>query len=153
MTRLERALELFSKQFNCAQSVFGTFGPGAGLDERQCLKLAAPLGGGLGRLGETCGAVNGALLVIGLRYGEPAAIDPQAKTELYARVREFVAAFKARNPSITCRELLGCDISTPEGFQQARERGLFEKWCPKYVRDAVEILEEMQAEDGTSGPD
>jgi C_GCAxxG_C_C family probable redox protein len=152
MTKPERALELFSRQFNCAQSVFAAYGPDDGLDERHCLMLAAPLGGGLGRLGETCGAVNGALLVIGLRYGGPAATDPQAKAELYARVREFVAAFKARNPSIVCRELLGCDISTPEGLQKAQERQLFEKFCPKYVRDAAEILDEMQARDPAGGP-
>lgn len=143
MSKLERVLGLFSQQFNCAQAVFGAYGPAEGLDERQCLMLAGPLGGGLGRLGETCGAVNGALLVLGARYGGPAATDPQAKVELYARVRQFVAAFKARNPSILCRELLGCDISTPEGLQQAQERKLFEKSCPKYVRDAAEILDQM----------
>ena len=69
-----------------------------------------------------CGAVAGAIMVLGLRYGGPAATDPTAKAAMYERVRDFVARFKARNQSIICRDLLGCDLSTPEDWQQAQDR-------------------------------
>ena len=143
MTKQERALDLFARQCNCAQAILATYGPAAGLDEQHCLKLAAPFGGGIGRLGETCGAVSGALMVLGLRYTPANWPDASAKAALYERVRDFVGRFKARNPSIICRELLGCDISTPEGAQLAQDRKLHQTLCVKYVRDAAEILEQV----------
>ena len=146
MTRPERALDLFARQFNCAQAVFAACGPDEWLDEARCLMLAGPFGGGIGRLGETCGAVIGALLVLGLRYGGPTVSDPSARAKLYERVREFVTRFKARNHSLVCRDLLGCDISTPEGWQQMQERRLHQTVCPSFVRGAVELLEEMRGE-------
>ena len=48
-------------------------------------------------------------------------------------------AFAARHGSTVCRELLGCDIGTPEGMQQARDNKLFQVRCTNYVRGAVEI--------------
>ena len=143
MTNSERACTMFDGQRNCAQAVLATLGPAAGLAESDCLRIAAPFGAGLGRLGETCGAVSGALMVLGLRYGGETTRDPNAKTALYDRVRDFVARFKARNQTIVCRELLGCDLITPEGRQQAQERNLHKTLCVKYVCDAAEILETM----------
>ena len=143
MTKPEQACALFAGQCNCAQAILATFGPDARLSEADCLRIAAPFGGGMGRLGETCGAVSGAIMVLGLRYGADAARDPNAKAALYERVRDFIGGFKVRNQTIVCRELLGCDISTPEGRQLAQDRKLHETLCVKYVRDAAEILETM----------
>ena len=93
-------------------------------------------------MAETCGAVTGAMMVLGLEHGNTAP-DREAKERVYEQVREFAQRFRARNGSLLCRELLGCDISTPEGLQQAREADFVLKICPKFVRDAAEILEEM----------
>lgn len=143
MTKLDAALDLFSRQFNCAQAILGAYGPAEGLDETHCLMVAAPFGGGIARLGEACGAVTGALMVLGLRYGREAAADPAGKAALYDRARRFAEQFKARNESIVCRELLGCDISTPEGWQQVQERQTHLTVCPKFIRDAAELLDGM----------
>ncbi len=141
MNHVDEALALFAGQYNCAQAVAAAFGPEAGLDAERCRMLAAPFGGGLGRLGETCGAVTGALLVLGLRHGGQAAGDPQAKAALYERVRDFVTRFKAQHRSIICRELLGCDIGTPEGWRLSQERQTHRTVCPAFVRTAAELLD------------
>jgi C_GCAxxG_C_C family probable redox protein len=94
-------------------------------------------------MGETCGAVTGAFMVIGLKYGKARDEDDGARDRTYELVGEFVARFKDRHGSIVCRELLGCDLSNPEGLTTAREKGLFETLCPHLVRDAAEILEEI----------
>jgi hypothetical protein len=47
------------------------------------------------------------------------------------------------NSSISCKGLLGFDISTADGMKVAREEGLFVKLCPKYVKDAAEIIEQL----------
>jgi hypothetical protein len=51
--------------------------------------------------------------------------------------------FTERNGTIVCRDLLGCDISTQEGFERAKQQGLFDTVCTKLVKDSVEILEDM----------
>jgi len=143
MTKLDHALDLFSRQFNCAQAILGAYGPSEGLEEEHCLKIAAPFGGGIARLAETCGAVTGALMVLGLRYGAATTSDPAAKAEMYTRAQVFVQRFKTRNGSVLCRDLLGFDIGTPEGWKQAQDRQTHMTVCPKLVRDAAEILDEM----------
>ena len=64
----QKALELFSNAYNCAQSVLGVFCEDGELDRDIALKLANGFGGGL-RCGEVCGAVTGAVMAIGLKCG------------------------------------------------------------------------------------
>ena len=143
MSKAEQAVDLFDQGYNCAQAVLAAFGPREGLTREDCLRLACGLGAGMGRMAETCGAVTGAFLVLSLRHSGPAVPDPQARGAVYDEVRDFVARFRARNGSIVCRELLGCDISTPEGLQQAKEQELHVNICRKLVRDAAELLEQV----------
>lgn len=142
MTRIEDAVARFSEGYSCSQAVFSAFAPSLGLDQDTALKVASGFGGGMGRLAETCGAVTGAFMVIGLKYGAASA-DQEAKLAVYAKVREFAERFKACYGSLICRDLLGCDLSTPEGAAFAHEQKLPSTVCPKYVQKAAEILEEM----------
>ncbi len=143
MSRVELAAGGFGKGFNCCQSVLSAYGPQFGLDRDLALKLASGFGGGIGHLGETCGAVTGALMVIGLKHGGTLAGDGDSQEETFSLINQFLERFKARHGSIRCRELLGYDISTPEGLQSAMDKELFEKRCPDYVRASAEILEQL----------
>jgi C_GCAxxG_C_C family probable redox protein len=142
MNRIETALSRFAEGLNCSQAVFSSYAEG--IDQEAALKIASGFGGGMGRMAETCGAVTGAMMALGLRYGGNSP-NPETKERIYGKIREFADHFKARNGSLACRELLGCDISTPEGHEVAREKKLFASVCPECVRDAAEILEEMLA--------
>ena len=143
MSNVEIAVASFKAGLSCSQAVLSAFAPGLGLDRPTALRVAAAFGGGMARMGQTCGAVNGALMVIGLQHGHVAAQDKAAKEKTYALVREFVDQFRARNTSLLCRDLLGCDIGTPEGMQLFREKGLNTLVCSRLVRDAAEILERL----------
>jgi C_GCAxxG_C_C family probable redox protein len=145
----ERAAQQFKAGLNCSQAVIGEFAEGLGLDYGTALKIACGFGGGMGRLGHTCGAVTGAIMVMGLRAARRDPRDPLVKARIYGLVRSFVEEFEARHETTSCRELLGCDISTPEGYEEATQQGLFQTRCPEYVADAVEILEEMFKREGT----
>jgi C_GCAxxG_C_C family probable redox protein len=143
MDRVARAAETFAQGFSCSQSVFSACADPAQIGRETALRVAAGFGGGLARSGETCGAVTGAIMALGLaRCGTPTA-EPLAKEASYPAVREFLARFRALHGSILCRELLGCDLGTPEGLQRAREQGLIQSRCPAFVRDAARILEEL----------
>jgi C_GCAxxG_C_C family probable redox protein len=145
-TRVEQAVERFKNGFNCSQAVLGSYCEQFGLDCQQAFKVATGFGGGM-RMAETCGAVTGAFMVLGLKYGNTTAEDKAAKAKTYEKVVEYTSRFKARNGSVVCKELLGCDISTPEGMKKAQEDALFDSICPKMVQEASEILEEMLVED------
>jgi C_GCAxxG_C_C family probable redox protein len=123
--------------------VLSSFGEELGLGRELALKVAGAFGGGMARMGETCGAVTGALMVIGLKYGMTQAKDEAARDKTYKLAHEFAARFKARHGSMVCRELLGYDLSKPDERKAALEKGLFTTLCPQLVRDAVEIVEQL----------
>jgi C_GCAxxG_C_C family probable redox protein len=137
--RSERALELFSQKYNCAQSTFGACSVSGGLSEAQRLALAAPFGGGVARQGEICGALTGALLALGETLGEAMAADPVAgRQALYEQVHHLTDEFRAAHGSILCRELTGCSLDTEEGQHLYTEQGLHQSLCSKLVVFSVE---------------
>jgi C_GCAxxG_C_C family probable redox protein len=139
----ETAVSLFQSNFNCAQSVLAAFAPRLGLEQARALKLASPFGGGVARRGQVCGTLTGALMVLGLVQG---ADTPAGKEDAYRLGQEFLQRFESKHGTILCRDLLGFDISTPEGRRQAQEKGLFTSLCPLFVRDAAEIVQAMLSE-------
>ncbi|MBN1410323.1 MAG: C_GCAxxG_C_C family protein [Spirochaetales bacterium] len=140
MTREEKAISLFDEGFNCAQSVFAAFADVTGIDAETAKGIAVSFGGGFGRLQETCGAVSGALLVIGsMRYDT--ADLPGSKEKAYAETRKFIEDFQGKNGSFKCRDLIGHDFSTDEGMKKVREMNLFDTVCKQVIRDACALLE------------
>ena len=75
---------------------------------------------GLSRTSGPCGAVIGAVMAIGLIQGRQTqkdSVDPCYKT-----VQDFMTAFKAEHGGQDCTELLGCDLSTPQGQEAYAQR-------------------------------
>ncbi len=143
MSRVEQAVSCFQDGFNCSQSILSTFSVEFGLNRDIALKLATGIGGGTGLLGKTCGAVTGALMVIGLKYGTASIEDDAAAEKTYGLVQKFIKEFTEINGSNTCHDLLNCDLSTPEGLNSANEKNLFTTLCPNFVRTSAEILEKI----------
>ena len=139
MGKDEDAVLMFKEGYSCSQTMLSTYGQEFGIDKATALKISAPFGGGMARMGETCGAVTGAFMVIGLKYAN----GKDSKDKVYSIVKKFVDEFKIRNKSIVCKELLGYAISTPEGMKSVKEKKLIDAICPKLVKDAAEILEEI----------
>ena len=139
----EMAVSTFREGFNCAQAVLTAFSGRFGLSREQALRLSAGFNGGMGRMGLTCGAVTGAFMALGLKAGATRADDSQAKLKTQELVRTFSKRFCERHRALSCRELIGNDISTAEGFEQAKKAGVFTDLCPRFVRDAAEIVEEL----------
>lgn len=141
----EKALSYFNSNYNCSQAVFATFAPQLGLSEEHALKIGTQFGGGA-RCGQICGAVSGALMVLGLKHGHYHADDNEEKAKAYRLAVEFNKRFCEENGSIVCKELLGYDLSVLEEMNQIKEKNLFATVCPKMIMDATEILENMLAE-------
>ncbi len=136
----EHAVRCFKDGFSCSQAVLSAFAPQFNLNNEMALKVASAFGGGMGSLGETCGAVTGAFMVIGLQHGKILKEDRISKGKTYAMVQLFVDEFRNKHGSISCKHLLDCDLSTVEGKKYAKENNLFSNLCPVFVEDAVNIV-------------
>ncbi len=143
MTKPDHAAARFNEGFSCSQAVVSSFAGDLGLDTDTANKIACGFGAGIARTGNTCGAVAGAVMVIGLKYGKARAGEDAAKERTYALVQEFITAFRAKNGSINCTELLGNDLRDPAQRTSAHAKGAVARKCPGFTRDAVEILEKM----------
>jgi C_GCAxxG_C_C family probable redox protein len=138
--RVSEALERFTR-CNCSQAVLAAYGPKLGLSETDCLRVAACFGAGMGRLGKTCGALTGGLMVVGLRHGQEMIDDPQrGRDALYAKVQALTERFEAAHGSSECRALTGCDLTAVEGRTAFAERGLHHSLCDQLVAFMVEEL-------------
>ena len=150
MGNVEKAVEVFKGGLSCSQAVLGAYCERFGLDKKTAYKISSGFGGGM-HLDQTCGAVTGAIMAIGLKYGRtrPVLSEVEGADDVKARIKtaetvvEFAKKFKARHGSINCTSLIGCNISTLEGFEEAKKKDLFKQVCPKYVISAAEILDEM----------
>jgi C_GCAxxG_C_C family probable redox protein len=146
MNRPERAEQLFQQGTNCAQAVACSFAEDLGADRQLALRMATGFGGGMGHTSNTCGALTGAVMALGLAFGMKNAGDQAAKDRTYALVAEAVRRFRERAGAIACTDLLGFDLSIPEQLQAVRDRGLTKEKCPGYVKVAAEIVEQLLRE-------
>ncbi len=142
MTKGEEAAACFGAGFNCAQAVLAAFADDFDLDRETALRLAGAFGGGIARSGQTCGAVTGGLMALGLAYGQSTAGDAGARNRCYAGAQQLRARFQAAHGSLLCRELLGYDLSTPEG-QAVHAQGTSRALCACFVQNAAETVERL----------
>lgn len=143
MTSEKKVSDTFLRGYSCSQAVLSSRCEKYGLDQKTALAMATGFGGGIARTGNTCGAVTGAIAIIGLHAGSDRAGDTAAKENTYRLVREFIAEFEDAFGSINCVDLVGCHIGTPSGHDQARKNGVFENVCPRFVDGAVDILDRI----------
>jgi C_GCAxxG_C_C family probable redox protein len=142
--KVDIAVEKFLSGYNCAQAVLYAYGPDLGLDTENALKAATGFGGGMGARGETCGAVTGGILALGLKYGRGSLQDRSVTDVAYQKTRDLMAAFEQAHGSCCCRTLLGgCDLRTPQGRRQFKDQDLHHKTCAKCVQTVGEILAGM----------
>ena len=142
MVHVKKAKELFEQKYHCSQAVLAAFAEELDLTEKQALKLGGCFGGGMCK-GEVCGACTGALMVLGLKYGQCELDDLNSRLKTNNITVRFLEQFRKENGSYICRELLGCDLATCEGSEYAREHNLFTEFCPQMVISAVKIVEQL----------
>ena len=144
MSKAEIAENLF-ESYNCAQSVLSAYSVDYDLDKEKALQVSAGFGAGMGRLQDVCGAVSGALMVLGLSSGFEESDDRDKTNAVYAKVRSFVRDFVEMKKTIRCGELLGCDLSSEEGRTFFREHNLRSN-CREYIRLCCNMLDKYLAE-------
>ena len=142
MSKAEIAINAFEK-YNCAQAVLSAYAAAYKLEKDKALQVAVGFGGGIGRLQETCGAVTGAVIALGLSSDFKEEEGRPRINEVYAKVRSLIGEFSAQYGTVKCRDLLGgCDLLSEEGQKYFRENNLREK-CREYVRLCCDLLDKQ----------
>ena len=142
MSEAEKAKKQFEKGFSCAPAVLSAYAERLGLEEALALKIACGFGGGIGRMGRTCGAVTGAVMVIGLKHGQADANDEESRRRTHKLVKEFIHRFVTLHGSIECKELINYDLSDPAELRLAKKNKVFQNKCTGFVYDSARILED-----------
>ncbi len=131
MTKKELANSLHDQKFNCAQSVACAFSEDLQIDRELLFKMCEGFGFGMGCANGTCGAISGAIALMGLKNSDGNLDAPATKASTYKLSAEIMEKFQAKNGSTICRELKGLDT------------GKVLRSCPGCIEDAVEIVEEI----------
>ena len=150
MTRAEQAREYFKQGYACSQAVVMAFADLAGVDADTVSKMTLPLGGGLGRLRLTCGAVSGMAVAYGMLMAKPEP-DAENKRATYLAVQQLCARFATENGSLICADLLsGNNLNVEVGGEaEARSAEYYKKRpCAELVYHAAQILEEYLRKQG-----
>jgi len=143
MNRIEKAKDLFQNGYNCAQAVVGAYAEDFGMDAKAAMAFAEGMGGGMGRMRLTCGAVTGMFLLAGLKKSKGIAGDTDTRTDIYETVRKMSAEFEANNGSIVCADLLGLNLPKEEGAApEPRTTEYYRKRpCVECVGECAAIVE------------
>lgn len=144
--RIQRAVEIFMQGYGCSQSVVAAFADLYGMDDLMAKRAAAGFGGGVGRMRMMCGTVSGLVMLAGLDCGQTEGNDKEGKAACYKVVQDLVAAFRERNGSINCAELLamnGCKVVKDTNVPDERNAEYYKKRpCAKKVESAARIFAE-----------
>lgn len=138
----EKINDFFKQSIHCSQIVLMTFAEDLGYSQEEAARMAAPFGAGF-FLGDTCGAVAGATIAIGMKYGHDTPGDTAKNAEMIGQLKHFQEEFTKRNGSTICRQIVGHDFSKEGQLEEALADGSIYEKCPKFVLDAIDILEEM----------
>jgi C_GCAxxG_C_C family probable redox protein len=146
MNTPERSRQLFDSGLFCAESILQAVAEHYQIRSELIPRIATGFCSGLARTKGTCGAVSGGILAINLLSGRN---TPERSFEKnYVHVQNFLKKFREKYNTITCPELISCDISTIEGLNQFRALNLIET-CKQIVEDATAlVIEELGDQTG-----
>jgi C_GCAxxG_C_C family probable redox protein len=139
----DKAIQLHQSGLNCAQAVLTSYCDEMNFDNNLALSISCGFGGGMGRLQETCGAVTGAIMVLGIHTCNKYTENKQRKEISYSKVQQFAEKFKSMHGTLDCKTLLNCDLNTIEGQKYMKEHNLSTKVCNRCIGNSIGILEEL----------
>jgi len=141
MSRIEEAVQYLLHSSACSQAILSAYAPCVGLDKRLAHKLGTGLGAGFGRKQYICGAISAGAIILSLLYGSEVSEDKENKSIAYEHVYNYITDMEQKLGYVDCAALIGVDLSTEEGRQQAKEQRLTELICSNYIRTVATYLE------------
>lgn len=137
----EKANYSFYNGMNCAQSVLTAYAENLEFDPEMALAISSGFGGGMGKMQETCGAVTGSFMVLGMYNSRKYQENIDARNATNTMIQKYTADFKALHGSLDCKTLLNCDFTTDEGEKQFKDQDMKKKICSQCISDSIKLIE------------
>ena len=141
--KVEKTISSFRSGLNCSQAVLTAYSDELNFDNSLALSVSCGFGGGMGRLQETCGAVTGSFMVLGIYNCNKFPENNERKEETYSMIQKFSEKFRSLNGTTDCKSLLKCNLRTEQGQLFAKENNLFETVCEKCIADSIRIIDQL----------
>ncbi len=141
MKRKKKAVKLFQSGCNCSQAMAVAFGRDCGLDKKTAMNLGRAFGGGMGQSGSTCGAITGAIMVLG--FSRRGAKESKARSQANDATRELLDRFVENRGALACRKLLDKEGLADAEWLCAKGKGKFRPVCTEIVKETAEILDDL----------
>ncbi len=140
---VNRAEQYAEKGFLCSEAVLLALSEAQNVTSEIIPCIATGFGAGISRHGEVCGALSGAVMGLGLRFGRSQIAETPQDISPYQFGETMVNLFSSRVGHIRCRDILDLDISSDEGRKQYREQNLWESKCRELIRIAAELAYDL----------
>ena len=142
-SRINTALASFNNGLNCAQSVLSVYAQELELDTELALRISCGFGAGMGQLQETCGAVTGSFMVLGLLNSIIYSENDDRKEGTKINIQDFSEGFQAIHGTLRCRDLLNCDLKSTQGQKYFKENNLKKHVCEKCISDSIQLIDQI----------
>ena len=127
--------EQFTEQgYLCSEAILLALSQYLNIQSEIIPKIATGFGAGIGRHGEACGALSGAVMGLGLRFGRTVVSETPSDTPPYGFSTNIVNLFVARFGHIRCRDLIGLNFHRAEDRKIYKDQQLWETRCRDIVR-------------------
>lgn len=142
-----RARDILSQSGNCAQTSFAVLKEGFDLDDGGILKALTPFPG-IALRGETCGAVVGCLMAIGLVFGREDLEDWKGYISSLPPARRFCRRFEEEHGSTNCDSILDAKLGRRFNLANSNESAAYiaaggKQKCGEVIASAVQIAAEL----------
>ncbi len=136
-----------SQRWLCSESCLMALAGCQGVESPLIPRIATGFGAGVGRSGEVCGAVTGAVMGLSIRYGRDG-IEPVGDRRPYWYATQLLERFRAEHGEVRCPALLGLDLAKPAEYEEYRAKNLWRHKCTKYIIGATLIAWGILDENG-----
>lgn len=109
-----------------------------GYEDELTFKAATGFGGGVGRMGDICGALTGGVMAIGLQYGRATKEDEKSGPRTYGLTEKLYGLFEEEFGSPTCYDIIKTNLRDEEERKRWVNEG-----GPQRCRDLVKTTARM----------
>ena len=142
-----RAAEGYAEEgYLCSEAVLIALAESMGIESKLIPRIATGFAAGVARTGNMCGALSGAVMGLGLRYGrdEPET-EPDRRPYWYSR--RLAETFEEAYDSVTCPGVLGLDIDDPDDYRRYTQEDMWATKCREVIKTAAGLAHDLLQEE------
>ena len=129
----------------CSEAVLLALAESMEVEYELIPRIATGFAAGVARMGNMCGALSGAVMGLGLRYGRDIPeTEPGRRPYWYGR--RLAEAFEEAHGPVTCPGVLGLKIDDPDDYRRYSEEDMWATKCREVIKTAARLAWDLLQE-------